>query len=546
MTEIPRLEPADRMISGSEWETIVYLETEQNPGGYAPSNVECKALIRRARPPVRGVRSSLGHFLETGGLVYVDVGNHIELATPEETTPEGAVQRELDDERFMTGTLENAVNDPMSNLIGAAVYRRTYSSGRRLIRQKDGSIIIAGHDGAESCGRHVNTGLPRRAGQTGIGREHLGAMGLHAATNGLFLGAGAVFAHDPSGVHARFGLHQRAPFVDNDFSMRTTTNRPVINLRDEPLVPSAMGGEWMRFHDINADACLSPWAMRMTHGMSRLVLRLGLAGESFEEYEPTRTFPLQRIFKQTAFDLSHKKSVELWNGTITPLQIQQVLFEKCNQLQQRYDLPEGELWTLREWKRALEDFEEDPELLRDRTDWVQKLRTLQNYKRKNDIPENDWTHPILEAIDNDFSLLKPGSRGMKMRAGPWRKWLPTTELNRTDEQRRTPPQDTRARIRGEVVRQYGDLPCDVRCSGCANCDAVPKNLNVEWTSLAAGRFTDETGRDARVRIAMQPFDTDTSVLEAIAAIKPFRGLPQTAEDVADFTNYNRPVGETWL
>ena len=527
MAEIPRLETADGMISGSEWETTIYIDTPDNPNGRAPVGHECSRLIRASRPDWRAVRNgTINHYLENGGILYID-GNRIEIGTPEEATPEGAVQRELDDEWFITRMMQNAAADPEGGLVGAAAYKRTYSSGRRLVKKDDGTVHVDGYEGAESCGRHLNTGLPRVPGLTGIGRQYLGPMGLHIATNGLYLGSGAVFAHDPSGVNARFGLHQRAPFISTDYSYMTIYDRPVVNTRDESLAPDVV--EWVRHHDINADACLSPWAMRMAHGTNRLVLRLGLAGESLEQYEPSQATPLDKIFRQTAFDMTHKKTVELWNGTITPLQIQEVLFEKCNALRERYELCQGELWTLMEWERALEDFAKDPRLLYDRTDWIMKYRTLRNYQDKNGIPENSWTDPMLEVIDADFSLLKPGSRGMKMRTGPWAKWLPSTEIGRTEEQRRTPPQDTRARIRGEAVRQYGALPCDdYKCHGCANCSVAPKNLRVGWITLTA-KGPDDTEGD-RARIAMRPFDTDTSVLKAIAAVGSDRDKLQVTQE----------------
>jgi hypothetical protein len=493
MAELP-LQEADRVISGMEWETTVLIEDALSDASTMARHQNSRA-IRQYRPEWRAIRNkkSTHVFLENGGLVYEDVGDRLEYSSPEEDSVTGAVKREYDAEWFVSLMMKNVVADPNNSIELAEVYKRTFSSGRSLMRHDDGSITTEQLRDAESCGYHVNTGLPYVEGRTGISKSFLLAAGLHASTRMLYLGAGVVAPGtepDPKGF---FSLSQRAPFIMQDYSSSTTVCRPVISNRDEPLV-SQRFGRWVRHHDINNDPVMSPWALRMIYGTNRLVLRLGLAGIEMTEHQPAADFPLHKIFRQTSFDMTHQKAVDLESGSIKPVDIQRLLYENCLELKGRYELDSDELWTMEQWDKALDDFEKNPLLLHDRTDWIAKKRNLDKTKAKQNIPEEDWTDPRLEVIDQSFTRLGDDtSRGAIMRDKVWNKWLPAGIIDRTDEDRRTPPQTTRAVVRGEFVKRHGTLPGEHN----------PEGLQVDWSHVKV--------LDNYYYLA--PFDTDVDKLE---------------------------------
>ncbi len=521
MSESTSNRQPDKVVSGMEWETTVLVEDE---GSHSPimDGYMVTRAINNHRPNgwrAIGHRGSSRVFLENGGLLYQDVGNRLEYATPEEDSVTGAVREELTAEWFIGRMMQSIVASPGNSIHLAEAYKRTFSSGRALTEHKDGSIAVDRIDLPKSCGYHVNTGLPYQEGRTGISRSLLLAMGLHASTRMLYLGAGVVVpgrgGRDPDGY---FSLSQRAPFISDDYSSNTTRHRPVLSNRDETLVAQRFD-RWVRHHDINNDPVMSPWAMRMIYGTNRLILRLGLAGKHMTDHQPTEDFPLHRIFTQTSTDLTHQKPVELQSGTIKPIDIQWLLYEACLGLKERYDLDEGELWTLRQWDKGLADFENDPLRLRDRTDWVAKKHNLDGIKSKANIPEKDWTHPRLEMVDQSFSRLDATSRGAIMRDRVWNKWLPEGIIDRTDAEHRTPPQTTRAAIRGEFVRRHGALPGN---------DSHP-DFTAEWTHVSVNKKY----------FFLRPFDTDVGKLDALNSsdiwnVPEFKDLAPVVESSDDW------------
>lgn len=487
----PLRQSASPMISGSEWEVCADVALKPNGRLRQPTYAQLSHMMSRYRMPVEAIGESADMFLGNGARFYIDHGDKLEYSGPEEATITEAVQRELDGEVYVTNMFRTATE--RGYIAKAEVYKRTFSSGRIIQKGRDGKYTINAGDGPTSCGSHLNTGAKRIPGKVDITPETLMPMAWHVSTRPLYLGSGAVVPSH-NGQKGLFSLHQRAPFVGEDFDSGTTNIRPVINLRDEPL---AHGEDWIRFHDIHYDSAMSPWVMSMARGTNRLILRLGQVGETLRDYRPAADYPFHRVMRHTSFDMTHKRTVRLENGTtITPLQIQQELFAACMKLTKNFDLIDDELWTLAEWERALADFKVDPYRLKDRTDWVAKKRALDNYKINKGIAEQDWDDPRLEAVDRSFSLLTPESHGMKLRRKVWARWLPPGAVDRTDENILRPPQTTRAIIRGEFVRRYGVMPGQ----------KMSKDPTVSWGYLR---------RDG-VSASLAPFSTDASVLNRFA------------------------------
>lgn len=457
-----RMQPTEpRVAQGSESEWCIYVRPTNGEGGGSSvpiSEAEAAQMMWHARlPGLRALGRGTSMTLQNGARWYIDYGTKVEYSAPETLSPTDAVIEELDGERINIDALARAARNPdLSGFFDARLYKRTYSSGR-IYDNKDRPL---GSRGETSCGYHVNTGLERYEGGADMSSGELMFYGLHIATRNLYLGQGVALP-GIRGRSPRFSLSQRAPFICKDISSITTEDRPVVNIRDNPLTPNGHNPRWLRRHDINADPVMSYWAMRMLFGTNRLMMRMIQAGERLPSVRLAGSMPLKHLMKQTAYDLTHKETVQCDNGkTITPLQIQMEIYLAMERFSRDHEMSDDDRWTLEQLEQALGDFEQDPNMLGDRTDWIMKYKYLQRFMGKNDIAENDWGNPAVERKDQAFSMLHQTDNaavGMRLRRTIWAKWLPEGAQNRTWQDVVTPRQDTRAAVRGAFVLKYGSL-----------------------------------------------------------------------------------------
>jgi len=263
---------------------------------------------------------------------------------------------------------------------------------------------------------------------------------MHLTTRNIFFGAGWLR------TNGQYVLAQKALDLQYDFNNETTgVNKPVVNLRNQP---HANSDEWLRIHVTPGDATMSPWATRMKVGTTSLVLRLG----EHREYLSNLRFAadLHYVGKQIAADTSLKKRYNLRSeGAMTAIQVQQQLVRAAGRLASRVSLPEEELWTLDQWGKACSDIQQDPELLRDRADWVIKKLLLERAHERFHL---DWKSPEMRGIDRRWDKIDTNGAGLAMRQNSLSKWMPSESL--INERMTTPPQTTRARVRGKYISAF--------------------------------------------------------------------------------------------
>jgi proteasome accessory factor A len=106
-------------------------------------------------------------------------------------------------------------------------------------------------------------------------------------------------------------------------------------------------------------------------------------------------------------------------------------------------------WVLREWDYALTGLEADPMLLDDRVDWVAKRKLLDMYRQSEGLA---WNDDMMHSLDLEYHNINPESGlyyGL-VEAGQVHRVLPD---ERIEAAICTPPPDTRAAARGQVVRR---------------------------------------------------------------------------------------------
>jgi proteasome accessory factor A len=406
----------DRRIFGLETEYGVTCAAEDGRG--LSADEIARYLFRKV---VAWGRSS-NVFLRNGSRLYLDVGSHPEYATAECDDIHQLVAYDRGGERILEG------------LVADAQQRLEHEGLPGRIHLFKNNTDSAGN----SYGCHENY-LVRRQGDFARLSDVLVPFLI---TRQILTGAGKVLA-TPRG--ASFTLSQRADHIWEAVSSATTRSRPIINTRDEP---HADAESYRRLHVIVGDSSMSETTTMLKVGATDLVLRLVEAGV------PMRDFALEnpiRSIRDISHDVTAKVPVQLANGrTLTAIDLQAEYFERVrDHVEAHVTLTPNIKAVLDLWERGLRALETGDLTLVDRElDWVIKLKLIDRYRAKHDIPLTDPRIARLDLAYHDISRTEGlynlmAQRGLVERV--------VTDLE-TFEATAVPPQTTRAKLRGDFVR----------------------------------------------------------------------------------------------
>jgi proteasome accessory factor A len=147
------------------------------------------------------------------------------------------------------------------------------------------------------------------------------------------------------------------------------------------------------------------------------------------------------------------------------------------------------------WQHVLDCLVEDPNLLDRQIDWVIKRRLLESYVERKGTT---WSDPRVFMMDLQYHDIQR-SRGLYYvleRAGAVERIFNDEEI---DAAKVTPPQDTRARMRGEFIK-------------LARENSIQYDL--DWSNIRLGNLL-----NVRV-ICNNPFESDTEkVAELVRTIQ---------------------------
>jgi hypothetical protein len=382
--------------------------------------------------------------MSNGARYYVDCSKQLEYATAEHTDIWETVAAEIAGERISSTSIEKYAAYEGNNVRKVQLFKSVYESDK------------------VTWGYHFNiaadaTKIPHPSVKSEF-TDKVSLLAMHLATYNLYAGGGTIYQES---YKSKFSLAQKALGLSCDFSSCTTSAKPLVNLRDEAHAP---GQDILRMHMTSGDPNISPWATWMTLGTTSLVLRAIEQGRAEQDdimhLKPgpvNHTFePLSRL---TATDLSFSKKAEFDDGKkLTPREIQEYILN----IVERTDHSDQEAEVLKEWKRALEDFKEDPMLLEDRSDAFAKLAAMQGYAKKQgkEFSDEDYGEQVSQFIDHNFSTITfiDKSEGAiqrpllsaKAREGRFKKWMPSEE--RIVHNIYDPPSTTRAHLRGNAIK----------------------------------------------------------------------------------------------
>src|SRR3712207_3481722 len=227
-------------------------------------------------------------------------------------------------------------------------------------------------------------------------------------------------------------------------SSATTRSRPIINTRDEP---HADAERYRRLHVIVGDSNMNEVTTLLKVGSADIVLRMIEAGVAMRDL--TLENPIRAI-REVSHDVTGRRKVRLASGKeASALEIQQEYFEKASEFCERRGVDAVTKRVLDLWGRVLHAVETgDLGTVEREVDWVTKLRVIEGYQRKHDL---SLSHPRIAQMDLAYHDLRRGRGlyGLLERRGAVDRVATDLDIFEAKE---TPPQTTRARLRGEFIR----------------------------------------------------------------------------------------------
>lgn len=356
--------------------------------------------------------------MTNGGRFYND------HAHPEYCTPECSTLSEL------------LAHDRAGELILMASAARLSERRGAKVRLYKNNTDFCGH----SYGCHENYLVPRSLPWEGMAAQ----MQAFLVTRQIYAGAGKFALEEEDRFDGPgFQISQRSDFFSELQSVDTMQRRPIINTRDEPHANPALH---RRFHVILGDANMSPFATWLKVGATALTLRAlesGRLGKMPELADPLLALRAISRDANWRWELSLKGGK---NSTAIAAQRAYLAGVRGAGL----ELSGGEEALLAEWGRTLDDLERDPMACHDRLDWVAKLKMVREFQEAQSISDDD---PWLRSLDLEYHRLD-------LEEGLYFALEQSGQMVRMAEERdcrlamTTPPETTRARIRGRCVARF--------------------------------------------------------------------------------------------
>lgn len=408
----------DRRIFGLETEYGVTC-TFKGQRRLSPDEV-ARYLFRRV---VSWGRSS-NVFLRNGSRLYLDVGSHPEYATAECDSIEQLVVHDRAGERILEGLVTDAQRRLHEEGISGDIY---------LFKNNTDSA-------GNSYGCHENYLIERHGEFAKLADQLIPFL----VSRQIITGAGKVL-QTPRG--AQYCVSQRADHIWEGVSSATTRSRPIINTRDEPHADAEL---YRRLHVIVGDSNMSEVTTLLKVGTADLVLRMIEGGVVMRDMSLENPI---RAIREMSHDLTGRRKVKLSTGReLSALQMQWEYFEKAADFADRRGLTADATTArvLELWGRALKAIEaEDLSLIDREIDWAIKLRLLERYMAKHDLT---LAAPRIAQLDLAYHDI---ARGRGLFSIMERQGL-VDRISRDIDvfaAKSTPPQTTRAKLRGDFVRR---------------------------------------------------------------------------------------------
>jgi proteasome accessory factor A len=361
-------------------------------------------------------------FLVNGARLYLDVGSHPEYATAECDSIDQVVVHDKAGERILEQLLDSAEERLQDEGIRGTVH---------LFKNNTDSA-------GNSYGCHENY-LTNRSDDL----SHYGEVLIpFLVSRQIYAGAGKVLQ---TARGSMFAISQRAEHIWEGVSSATTRSRPIINTRDEPHSDAE---HFRRLHVIVGDSNMSEYTTYLKMGAMAVLLRM-VEDPTCLLRDMTLENPIRAI-REISHDLTLTRRVRLASGRdASALEIQSEYLNRALRYRDTHGFPDDELRALQMWEHVMTHLESDPFKLDTELDWVIKHNLIEAYRAKHDLPLN---HAKVSLLDLQYHDIRR-SNGLFYKLQDRGR----AERTLTDEQMfeaiDTPPQSTRAKLRGDFIRR---------------------------------------------------------------------------------------------
>ncbi len=376
-------------------------------------------------------------FLRNGSRLYLDVGSHPEYATAECDDLVQLVTHDKAGERILEDLLVDAE--------------------RRLADEGIGGDIFLFKNNTDSAGNSYGCHENYLVGRAGEFSRIADVLLPFLVTRQLTCGAGKVLQTPRGAVYC---LSQRAEHIWEGVSSATTRSRPIINTRDEP---HADAERYRRLHVIVGDSNMSEVTTLLKVGTATLVLEMVEQGVQLRDF--TLDNPIRAI-REISHDLTGRRPVRLAGGReASALEIQREYHARAADHVARRGSDRTTERVLELWGRALDAVERQDHTLIDREiDWAIKHRLVERYRSRANL---DLSSPRVAQLDLAYHDIRRG-RGLfdlLQRKGLVDRVTDDGEIEAAKD---TPPQTTRAKLRGDFI---------------AAAQAAGRDFTVDWVHL---------------------------------------------------------------
>lgn len=377
------------------------------------------------------------YLASNGGSAYIDL-QHLELCLPEVLSAYDYV----------------AVWHAMLRIAREALYR----ANDRLSPDQTIEVLVNNTDShGRSYGSHNDFLVTRSCWDNLFHRKlhYMLYLASHFASSIVYTGAGKV-GSDNGRPPVEYQIDARADYYETITSERTTSNRPIVNSRDESLCGSStelnsLNDQLARLHVIFFDNTLCHVSSLLKTGVTQIVLAM----IEQEHVDPSLILddPLRALLVWS-HDRSLRAKAKIASGVeFTVVELQLALLEKAHRFvdagKADHIVPQAHR-ILEIWSDTLEELERwDVESLAGKLDWVLKYCILTRAIEQNGF---SWDSPEIKHLDHLYSNLDP-SKGLYWayeRSGLVKKVVPESRIEHFIHE---PPEDTRAWLRAHILRK---------------------------------------------------------------------------------------------
>jgi proteasome accessory factor A len=193
---------------------------------------------------------------------------------------------------------------------------------------------------------------------------------------------------------------------------------------------------------------MSEWTTFMKVGITDLVLRMVEANTVMRDLSLENPI---RAIREISHDTTCTRTVKLANGReLSALELQTEYYEKTARFIERRGADDTSALLLQEWAEALDALRDDkPERLVRKVDWVTKRVMIERYMAKHDLPLGSPRIALLDLAYHDVNRER-GLFYLLERSGAVDRVVGDDVI---ETAMRQPPQTTRAKLRGDFIRQ---------------------------------------------------------------------------------------------